>query len=172
VEPSPALLVAAVDRLAGRDVAVEAHETTLAGWLAGTAGPAGAGHAQATYALHAVAPGERAPALAALRERVDGLGLAEFDVPGFADRSPAHAAYAAEAYERGLAEYPPGSPVGPGFLLPVLTAQFAPDRPRLTWEQPVDRWVADLTAAGWTVADVVPLVDYWWAPARLVVARP
>jgi hypothetical protein len=31
--------------------------------------------------------------------------------------------------------------------------------------------VADLGTAGWTVDDVVPLVDYWWAPARLVVAR-
>jgi hypothetical protein len=53
----------------------------------------------------------------------------------------------------------------------VLTAQFAPDRPRVTWEQPIDRWAADLGAAGWTVDDVVPLVDYWWAPARLVIAR-
>ncbi|HET6952745.1 MAG TPA: class I SAM-dependent methyltransferase [Acidimicrobiales bacterium] len=170
VEPSAPLLAEAVARLAGRPVTVEAHATTLAGYLAGPAGPVG--YAQSTFALHAVAPAARGDALVALRSRVDGLALAEFDVPGFADRSPEHAAYAADRYERGLAEYPDGSPVGPGFLLPVLTAQFAPDRPRVTWEQPIDRWVADLTAAGYTVDDVVPLVDYWWAPARLVVARP
>jgi hypothetical protein len=174
VEPSAALLDQAVARLAGRDVAVAAHATTITGWLDGTA-RGDRGHAdrdaQATFALHAVEPAARAAALAGLRGRVAGLAVAEFDVPAFADRGPEHAAYAAERYERGLAEYPEGSPVGPGFLLPVLTAQFAPDRPRVTWEQPIGRWVADLGAAGWTVDDVVPLVDYWWAPARLVVAR-
>lgn len=174
VEPSTALLDQAVARLAGRDVEVAAHASTLTGWLAGPAGDEGGhgdGDAQSTFALHAVEPAARAAALAGLRGRVAGLAVAEFDVPAFADRGPEHAAYAAEHYERGLGEYPEGSPVGPDFLLPVLTAQFAPDRPRVTWEQPIDRWVADLGATGWTVDDVVPLVDYWWAPARLVVAR-
>jgi hypothetical protein len=169
VEPSAALLAAAEARLAGRGLAVAAHGTTLAGYLA--AAPAPVDAAQATYALHTLDPATRPTLLAALAERVWLLAVAEFDVPAFADRSPAHAAYAAERYPRGLAEYPEGSDVGPGFLVPVLLAQFDPARPRLTWEQPVTAWVAELEASGYRVADVVPLHDYWWAPARLIIAR-
>jgi hypothetical protein len=54
----------------------------------------------------------------------------------------------------------------------VLVAQFDPARPRLTWEQPVAGWAAELEASGYRVDDVVDLYDYWWAPARLIVARP
>jgi SAM-dependent methyltransferase len=170
VEPSAVLLAAAQARLAGRDLAVTAHATTLAGYTAAAPPPVDA--AQATYALHTVDPGTRPALLAALAERVRVLAVAEFDVPAFADRSPVHAAYAAERYPRGLAEYPEGSEVGPGFLVPVLVAQFDPARPRLTWEQPVTAWVAELEAAGYHVEGVVPLHDYWWAPARLIVACP
>ena len=170
VEPSAALLAAAQARLAGRVPAVTGHNTTLAGYLDEAPPPVDA--AQATYALHTVEPGARPALLAALADRIGLLAVAEFDVPGFTDRSPAHAAYAAERYSRGLAEYPEGSEVGPGFLVPVLVAQFDPARPRLTWEQPVAAWVAELEAAGYRVDDVVDLHDYWWAPARLIVARP
>jgi SAM-dependent methyltransferase len=170
VEPSAALLAAAQAGLAGRALAVTGHNTTLAGYLAEAPPPVDA--AQATYALHTVEPGARPALLAALAERIGLLAVAEFDVPAFADRSPAHAAYAAERYPRGLAEYPEGSEVGPGFLVPVLVAQFDPARPRLTWEQPVAAWVVELEAAGYRVDDVVDLHDYWWAPARLIVARP
>src|SRR5262245_678549 len=170
VEPSAALLAAAQARLAGRDLAVTGRRTTLAGYLAEAPPPVDA--AQATYALHTVEPAARPALLAALAEGVGRLAVAEFDVPAFTDRSPAHAAYAAERYPRGLAEYPEGSEVGPGFLVPVLVAQFDPARPRLTWEQPVTAWIAELEASGYRVDDVVPLYDYWWAPARLIVARP
>jgi len=170
IEPSAALLAAAQARLAGRVPAVTGHNTTLAGYLAEAPPPVDA--AQATYALHTVEPGARPALLAALAERIGLLAVAEFDVPAFADRSPAHAAYAAERYPRGLAEYPEGSEVGPGFLVPVLVAQFDPARPRLTWEQPVAAWVGELDVAGYRVDDVVDLHDYWWAPARLIVARP
>jgi SAM-dependent methyltransferase len=171
VEPSAALLAAARARLPERrDLAVTGHHTTLAGYLAEAAPPVDA--AQATYALHTVEPAGRPALLAALAERVGLLAVAEFDVPAFADRSPAHAAYAAERYPRGLAVYPEGSEVGPGFLVPVLVAQFDPALPRLTWEQPVTAWVAELEASGYRVDDVVDLYDYWWAPARLIVARP
>jgi SAM-dependent methyltransferase len=170
VEPSAALLDTARARLTGRGLAVTAHQTTLAGYLAAAPPPVDA--AQATYALHTVDPAGRRELLAALAERVGVLAVAEFDVPAFADRGPAHAAYAGERYPRGLAEYPEGSQVGPGFLVPVLVAQFDPARPRLTWEQPVPGWVAELEASGYRVDDVVALHDYWWAPARLIVARP
>ena len=172
VEPSAALLAAAVARFAGRDVTVAAYDTTLAGYL--TAAPAAppVDAAQATFALHTVDPVARPELLAALAERAGVLAIAEFDVPAFADRSPAHARYAAQRYPRGLAEYPEGSEVGPGFLVPVLVAQFDPARPRLTWEQPISAWVAELEASGYRVDGVVPLHDYWWAPARMIVARP
>src|SRR5262245_38831540 len=170
VEPSAALLAAAQARLAERDLAAAAPVTTVAGYLAAAPPPVDA--AQATYALHTVDPGTRPALLAELAGRVGVLAVAEFDVPAFADRSPAHAAYTAERYPRGLAEYPEGSEVGPGFLVPVLVAQFDPARPRLTWEQPVTAWEAELEAAGYWVEGIVPLYDYWWAPARLIVARP
>lgn len=169
VEPSAALLAAAQARLADRDLEVVAHGTTLAGYVAAAPPPVDA--AQATYALHTDEPAARPALLAGLAERAGVLAVAEFDVPAFADRSPEHAAYAAERYPRGLAEYPEAGEVGPGFLVPVLAAQFDPARPRLTWEQPVAAWVAELEASGFTVARVVDLVDYWWAPARLIVAR-
>ena len=89
----------------------------------------------------------------------------------FADRGAYHAAYAAERYRRGLAEYPDGSDVGPGFLVPVLVGQFDPARPRLTWEQPLAAWVEELAAAGWTTGSTTMLDDYWWAPAHLILAR-
>jgi SAM-dependent methyltransferase len=173
VEPSAALLAAATGRLAAAGVESEvvAHEATLSGWLAALPDGVRRDAAQATFALHAVEPGERRRALAALRDHVGALAVAEFDVPGFADRGPDHAAYAAERYERGLAEYADGSDVGPGFLVPVLVGQFDPARPRLTWEQPLAAWVEDLAAAGWTVESTTPLHDYWWAPAHLVVAQ-
>jgi Methyltransferase domain len=173
VEPSAALLEAATMRLtaAGVDAEVVAHETTLSGWLAGLPDRVTRDAAQSTFALHAVEPAARARALAALRDHVGALALAEFDVPAFADRGPEHAAYAAGRYERGVAEYADGSDVGPGFLVPVLVGQFDPSRPRLTWEQPLDAWRADLAAAGWTVESTTLLHDYWWAPAHLVVAR-
>jgi hypothetical protein len=170
VEPSAALLAAAEARLAGRVLAVTGHNTTLAGYLAESPPPVDA--AQATYALHTVEPGARPALLAALAERIGLLAVAEFDVPAFADRSPAHAAYAAERYPRGLAEYPEGSEVGPGFLVPVLVAQFDPARPAAHLEQPVAAWVGELDVAGYRVDYVVDLHDYWWAPARLIVARP
>ena len=172
VEPSAALLAAAVARLAGRDVTVAAYDTTLAGYLAAVPAAPPVDAAQATFALHTVDPGTRPELLGALAERVGVLAIAEFDVPAFADRSPAHATYAAERYPRGLAEYPERSEAGPGFLVPVLVAQFDPARPRLTWEQPIGAWVAELEASGYRVESVVPLHDYWWAPARMIVARP
>jgi Methyltransferase domain len=173
VEPSAALLDAATTRLAAAGVEAElvVHETTLSRWLAGLPDGVTRDAAQSTFALHAVEPAERSRALAALRDQVGALAVAEFDVPAYADRGHGHAAYAAARYERGLAEYLDGSDVGPGFLVPVLVGQFDPSRPRLTWEQPLDAWRADLTAAGWTVESTTLLHDYWWAPAHLVVAR-
>jgi hypothetical protein len=74
VEPSAALLASAQARLAGRDLAVARHHTTLAGYLAEAPPPVDA--AQATYALHTVEPASRPGLLAALAERVGRLAVA------------------------------------------------------------------------------------------------
>ena len=171
VEPSAALLAEAGSRLAGTAETVVPHAATLTGWLTGLPDGVARDAAQATFALHAVEPAERRRALADLAGHVGALAVAEFDVPDVADRGADHAAYAAERYRRGLAEYPDGSDVGPGFLVPVLVGQFDPGRPRLTWEQPLAAWVADLAGAGWTIESTTMLDDYWWAPAHLVLAR-
>jgi hypothetical protein len=126
--------------------------------------------AQSTFALHAVPPGDRRQVLADLAARTTHLLVVEFDVPAFADRSPDHARYAAERYVEGVAEYAGDDLVVDRFLVPVLVGQFAPGRPRHTWEQPVDAWAADLAAAGFTDVRHSRLHPYWWAPAHLLEA--
>jgi hypothetical protein len=58
-----------------------------------------------------------------------------------------------------------------GFLMPVLTGQFDPARPRMTWEQPIERWIDDLGDAGFDRVTSEPVHDYWWARASLIHAR-
>jgi hypothetical protein len=127
--------------------------------------------AQSTFALHAVPPADRSRVLAALARQVGRLLVVEFDVPPFADRSAAHARCAVERYAAGVAEYADDDLVVDGFLVPVLVGQFAPDRPRHTWEQPLDAWVEDLVSAGFTEVRTDLVSPYWWAPAHLLDAR-
>ena len=51
-----------------------------------------------------------------------------------------------------------------GFLMPVLLGQFEAGATRHTFEQPVDRWIEDLAAAGFDPT-VEIIHDYWWGPA-------
>jgi SAM-dependent methyltransferase len=168
VEPSADLLSVAVGRFDGA-AAVTGHGLGAAEFLgrAETRWDL----AQSTFALHNLAPPERRSVLPRLASLCDRLLVAEFDVPALADRSPEHAAYAADRYERGLAEYSDPDLVARGFLMPVLVGQFDPDEPRHTFEQPIDRWVAELETAGFHQVTTTPLVDYWWAPAVLLDAR-
>ena len=172
VEPSGALLELAVAAVAaaanGRGIDVRAHAVTAAEFLATTSGRWDL--AQSTFALHTMAATERAPVLAALRAHTSRLLIAEFDVPAFADRSAEHAAYVADRYERGLAEYDGDEVVAQGFLMPVLVGQFEPGAPRHTHEQPASAWAAELHAAGFTDVAVQPLHRYWWADAVLIEA--
>jgi predicted TPR repeat methyltransferase len=175
VEPSAELLATAEARLTGDAVVVPRPGT--AQQLLG--GAERWDVTQSTFALHAVPPDERAPVLAGLAGRTSHLLLIEFDLPDLADRSADHARYAAERYVEGVAEYADakghddadGDLVVDGFLVPVLAGQFAPDRPRHTWEQPIDAWAADLGAAGFTEVRHALLHDYWWAPAHLLEAE-
>jgi len=175
VEPSAALLQAAVARLGTGGRTVTAHQVTAQELLADPmVGPGGGGRrwdvAQSTFALHALAPDDRRSALAALATAVDHLAVVEFDVPLLADRSPEHAAYAVDRYAAGIAEYAGDELVVQGFLMPVLVGQFDPAQPRHTWEQPISAWVDDLRAAGFRDVGHQRIHDYWWAPAHLLRA--
>jgi hypothetical protein len=121
--------------------------------------------------LLALAAGERRQVLRTLAHRTRRLLVIEFDVPAFEDRSEAHARYAAERYEQGVAEYEGDDLVIDGFLVPVLVAQFEAGAPRATWEQPVAASVAELREVGSTRVEHRRIGSYWWAPAHLVDAR-
>lgn len=172
VEPSAALLQAAVARLHGTGPTVTPHETTAQQFVEAATGERW-DVVQSTFALHALDPGARRSVLAALATTARRLVVVEFDVPELADRSPEHAAYAVERYAAGIAEYDGDELVVQGFLMPVLVGQFDPAQPRHTWEQPVAAWSSDLLGAGFHDVRHHLLHDYWWAPAYLIEAsRP
>jgi hypothetical protein len=171
VEPSDALLGQAVAAVVHDGVGVVAHAMGASSLPAHGSPGLRWGIAQSTFALHTTHPDERPAFLAWLRDRVDRLLIVEFDVPAYADRSPAHVEYLADRYEAGVREYADHPDVVSGFLMPVLAGQLDPSRPRYTFEQPIAAWVQQLTAAGFAVA-TTPVLDYWWAPAVLLDARP
>jgi SAM-dependent methyltransferase len=171
VEPSTELLARACRRLDDHGVEVVAHHIA-AEELAAAVPDQRWDLAQSTFALHAVAPEPRAAVLADLATRVDALLIVEFDCPAFTDRGEEHLRHLVDRYEVGLAEYADDPIVGPGFLLPVLVGQIAPDAERHTWEQPVAAWGEDLRAAGFATVRHRKVSDYWWAPAHLIEATP
>ena len=126
VEPSTELLARARRRLDDHGVEVVGHHIA-AEELAATVPDRRWDLAQSTFALHAVAPGLRAAVLADLATRVGALLIVEFDCPAFTDRGEDHLRHLVDRYEVGLSEYAEDPIVGPGFLLPVLVAQIAPD---------------------------------------------
>jgi SAM-dependent methyltransferase len=171
VEPSAELLARACRRLDDNGVEVVAHP--IGAEELATAVPDRRWEvAQSTFALHAIAPAARAAVLADLAGRVEALLVVEFDCPAFTDRGEAHLRHLVERYEVGLAEYADDPVVAPGFLLPVLVGQIAPDAERHTWEQPVAAWGDDLRAAGFASVRHRKVSDYWWAPAHLIEATP
>jgi SAM-dependent methyltransferase len=168
VEPSAELLGTAQARLTGHPVV--AHQRTAQELVGSLTDDVGWDVSQSTFALHAVPPADRAEVLTALARHVRRLLVVEFDVPRFADRSAGHVRYAAERYAAGIAEYEDDDLVVDGFLVPVLVGQFDPDRPRHTWEQPIDAWAADLASAGFSAVGHDLVSPYWWAPAHLLDA--
>lgn len=172
LEPSGAMLATAVEAVsAGRGRLGSASENDLSSLLDAVAPERRWDRAQATFALHNLAPAERAAALSALRPHVGELCLVEFDVPAFADRSVEHAAYCADAYRRGLEQHPDNVVIR-GFLVPVLLGQFEPGAPRHTHEQPIEAWAEELSACGYADVRLEPVFDgFWWAMAHLVRAN-
>ena len=171
VEPSAPLLATAMERLNSAGISATAHGTGIAQLLDQIESERSWDAVQATFAMHALAPQERNDVLRRLGRRSKRLLLVEFDVPAFADRSPEHADYAAERYEIGLREYRDHPNVVSQFLLPVLVGQFDQAQPRHTFEQPVDAWCDQLSAAGWRRVTPSPIADYWWAQAFLIEAE-
>ncbi|MEO1061371.1 MAG: class I SAM-dependent methyltransferase [Actinomycetota bacterium] len=163
VEPSGELLTAARAAVAAAGPEVRWDATGIDVHL-GAHPERGWDLVQSTFALHALEPELRSSVLAELARRSERLVVVDFDVPVTADRSVEHAAYVAERYELGLAEYADDPEVVDGFLLPVMIGQFDPTRVRHTFEQPAAAWVAQLEAAGWSV-EVEEISPYWWATA-------
>ncbi len=168
VEPSEALLAEAVAAFSGARCAVSPHRTTAEEFVLDTALSDSWSLVQSTFAFHTLTAFQRHEVLGAIAPRATSIGLVEFDVPDFEDGGVGHARYAAERYERGLAEYPNDMVVVQRFLMPVLVGQFDPNQKRLTHEQSATRWSDELLSAGYGSVSVTPVFAYWWAPAVLV----
>lgn len=168
IEPSAELLERALART-GWPVVPTPHPTTVAGWLDGLDSKSSVDLVQSTFALHTFPHDDRSTALRRLAEVTERLVIVDFDVPDFADRSEAHARYAAAAYRRAIEEYAAVPAAIDGFLLPVLVGQFTPGGDRVTFEQSCDRWAEQVGGAGFAVT-IRPIHDFWWAPAFVLEA--
>ena len=172
IEPSAPMLAATAAALAARGIAHEAFHGTLQSFS--RARPAERWHlAEATFSLQSIPAAERGPLLAWLRRASPRLLMVEFDVPRFASTlARERVRHVVERYERGLAEYAgDGGVVAQGFLMPVMFGYFDPTRDRTNEEQPIEAWIEDLRAAGFTRVERRRLDAYWWADAWLIDAR-
>ncbi|MFV9503803.1 MAG: class I SAM-dependent methyltransferase [Oscillochloridaceae bacterium umkhey_bin13] len=173
VEPSAAMLGRTTTELQQQGIAFRAFTLDLQTFIQRT--QARWDLVQATFSLQSLPPAERRTCLNWLAQHAPRLLIAEFDVPELgAGVNPARAAYFAERYEHGLAEYaqiPNGELVAQGFLMPVFFGYFDPGVARANYEQPISAWEADLRQAGFRQIERHPLYDYWWAPAYLLEAR-
>jgi len=173
LEPSSAMLAQASAALYARGIAHRAINMTVQQFIRAEAGRYDV--VQATYALQALPPADRAHVLAGLRAIADRLLIAEFDVPEWASSqaglaTPERVRYFVERYARGLAEYAGDGLVVQGFLMPVFFGAFDPTEARLNWEMPIAEWVRLLRAAGFDHVCSEPIYDYWWAPGYLLDA--
>ncbi|GAK58070.1 methyltransferase type 12 [Candidatus Vecturithrix granuli] len=126
---------------------------------------------QATFSLQSLPPQERPAVFRWLRKHSSRLIIVEFNVPEFTGMyAPEWVEYVLSHYETGLAEYSDNEAVLQGFLLPVMFGYFDRSRARTNYEQPIQTWVEECRAAGFTTITTRPLYDYWWAPAYLLDA--
>lgn len=168
VEPSRALLEAAVRRMEDSGVDVRAHRTVPDEWPSLVTDETW-GVAQAVFALHDVAPEARRGILTTLAERADTVLIVEFDCPVETDRTDPHLAFLVDRYRAAVADATDPLIVG-GYLLPVLVGQLSPGATRHAWEQPIAAWCAEVEGAGLRVVDTSPISDHWWASAHLIEA--
>lgn len=172
LEPSAAMLARTAESLRARGVEFTEINTTVQQFLQQGA-EARWPVIQATWSLQSVPPEERPAIFAWLRAHGERVLIAEFDVPAFAAQlAPARVQYIVERYARGLAEYEgDGGVVAQGFLMPVLFGYFDASAARTNWEGPLDEWVTQLRAAGFTQIETRLLYRYFWADAYLIDAR-
>ncbi len=170
LEPSAALLSATSARLNERGIPHRAFNQTLEDFAA--CSDESWDIIQATFSLQSIAPDERGPLLAWMRDHGRRVLIAEFDVPDFAAMyAPNRVLYVVEHFQRGLAEYSgDGGLVAQGFLMPVLFGYFDQTAARTNYEQPVREWAEQLRSAGFADIATKQLYPYWWAPAYLIAA--
>ena len=126
---------------------------------------------QATFSLQSLPPEERPAVFAWIHEHSSRLIMVEFDVPKFAAMyAPEWVEYVLAHHETGLAEYSDDEVVLQGFLLPVMFGYFDRSQARTNYEQPIQAWLEECRAAGFTAIATQRLYDYWWAPAYLLDA--
>lgn len=123
---------------------------------------------QSTFAMHALPPAARRELFVNLRATADRVAVVEFDVPFREGADDQRLAYLADRYEAGISEHEPGSSVVNGFLLPVLIGQLHPGSPRATWEQPINDWIDEISAAGFSNVHAEAVSPFWWAHAWCV----
>lgn len=164
VEPSGDLLAQACGRSDWAKTKLVSHETTAAGFLAELGSDEQIDLVQSTFAMHTIPTAERPSLLAQLGKHTSHVVVVEFDVPAFTDHSEEHAAYTADRFQKGIAEYPDHPEVVDGFLMSVLVAQFDPAQRRHTFEGPAASWATSFEDAGFDTT-ITPLFNYWWAPA-------
>ena len=170
VEPSAERLALVSAELTRRGVAHTSHACTVQEFTErADAGPWDL--MQETFALLTLPRPERIDLFRWLRPRTARLALIEFDVPLLGSGlEPGRFRYLVDAYERGLREYGESRDlVAQGFLVPVLLDTLAQTGDAHS-EQPIDHWVQDVAAAGFTPQAPRHVHDYWWAPAYLVTA--
>lgn len=170
VEPAKQRLALVAAELDRRGVEHRAYPCTVQEFTARTdVGPWDL--AQETFALLTLPRAERIEVLTWLRPRTERIALLEFDVPELGcGLEPARFRYLVDAYERGLREYDTDrSLVAQGFLVPVLLDTLT-EHDQAHAEQPIGRWVEDLTTAHFTPDPPRHVHDYWWAPAYLGTA--
>jgi hypothetical protein len=127
---------------------------------------------QETFAMLALGRQDRLRLFSWLRPRTKRLTIVEFDVPEpGTGLTAAWFRYVVERYERGLREYHHDRDlVAQGFLIPLLLGVLGDASHQQHHEQPIARWLEDLTAAGFHPDPPKHLYDYWWGPAYLIAA--
>lgn len=127
---------------------------------------------QETFAMLALGRQDRLRLFSWLRPRTKRLMIVEFDVPEpGTGLTAAWFRYVVERYERGLREYDRDRDlVAQGFLIPVLLGVLGDASHQQHHEQPIARWLEDLTTAGFQPDPPRHLYDYWWGPAYLITA--
>ena len=170
VEPAAGMLDSTCAALSERGMAHQGFNETVETFIAGERGRYQL--AQATFALHNLAPDTRATLFDWLRGHCEQLLIAEFDVQMDVEQGSAeHIDYLASRYRNGLAEYEPDEAlVAQGFLMPILFRNFETIGEAAIYEQPIAAWETELRAAGFASVERRLLHQYWWADAYLLVA--